>query len=42
MDFLEKLEKEKWLKIVVILFFGGSALFILYLFVTDFLKVYPF
>lgn len=35
-------EKDKWLKITVILFFAGSALLMLYLLVVDFLGVYPF
>jgi hypothetical protein len=36
------LEKEKWVKIAVTLFFAGSFFFMLYLLITDFLKIYPF
>jgi len=42
MEAMSTLEKDKWIKIAITLFFGGSFLFLLYLLITDFLKVYPF
>lgn len=39
---MNTVEKDKWIKIGVILFFVGSALFLLYLLIVDFLGIYPF